>query len=82
MKLGVIFPQVEIGNDPATIRDYAQAVEKLGYNHLLVYEHVLGASRERVESLGLRPPYTHKLPFTNRSSYLGFWRASPRTWSW
>jgi hypothetical protein len=26
MKVGVVFPQVEIGNDPAAIRDYAQAV--------------------------------------------------------
>jgi hypothetical protein len=26
----VVFPQVEIGSDPAVIRDYAQAVEALG----------------------------------------------------
>jgi hypothetical protein len=31
MKVGVVFPQVEIGNDPAAIRDYAQAVEAMGY---------------------------------------------------
>jgi len=24
MKIGVVFPQTEIGNDPAAIRDYAQ----------------------------------------------------------
>jgi len=72
VKLGVIFPQVEIGNDPATIRDYAQAVEQLGYDHLLVYEHVLGASRERVESLRLRPPYTHKLSFHEPFVLFGF----------
>ena len=30
MKLGVVFPQTEIGNDPAAIRDYAQAAEQLG----------------------------------------------------
>jgi hypothetical protein len=27
MKIGVVFPQTEIGQDPALIRDYAQAVE-------------------------------------------------------
>jgi len=43
MKLGVVFPQTEIGNDPAAIRDFAQAVESLGYNHLVAYDHVLGA---------------------------------------
>ncbi len=40
---GAIFPQTEIGADPAVIRDYAQAVEAMGYHHLLAYEHVLGA---------------------------------------
>jgi probable F420-dependent oxidoreductase len=43
MRLGVVFPQTEIGSDPAVIRDFAQAVEGLGFHHLLVYDHVLGA---------------------------------------
>lgn len=43
MKLGVVFPQTEIGSDPAVIRDFAQAVDAMGFHHLLVYDHVLGA---------------------------------------
>ncbi len=43
MKLGVTFPQTEIGTDPGAIREFAQVVEGLGFNHLLVYDHVLGA---------------------------------------
>ena len=43
MKLGVIFPQTEIGPDPASVREYAQTVEGLGYTHLQIYDHVLGA---------------------------------------
>ncbi len=43
MKTGVVFPQTEIGADPAAVRDYVQAVEELGYSHMLVYDHVLGA---------------------------------------
>jgi len=35
MDIGVVFPQVEIGSDPARIRDYAQAVEGMGYTHVL-----------------------------------------------
>jgi probable F420-dependent oxidoreductase len=46
VKLGVVFPQTESGVDPIAIRDYAQAVEGLGYNHLVAYDHVLGASTE------------------------------------
>ena len=44
MKLGVVFPQTEIGSDPVAIRDYAQAAEALGYTHLVAYDHVLGAT--------------------------------------
>lgn len=44
MRLGVIFPQTEIGTDPIAVRDFAQGVEALGYDHLLAYDHVLGAN--------------------------------------
>ena len=44
MRFGVIFPQTEIGTDTAVIRDYAQAAESLGYQHLLAYDHVVGAN--------------------------------------
>jgi len=47
MKLGVIFPQTEIGRDPGAIREYAQAAEASGYNHLAVYDHVLGADASK-----------------------------------
>ena len=43
MRVGVVFPQTEIGPDPVTIRDYVQAAEDLGYSHLIAYDHVLGA---------------------------------------
>ncbi len=63
MKIGVVFPQSEIGSDPAAIKDYAQAAEQLGYDHLLVYDHVLGAHPERFEQLSFRPPYTYQTTF-------------------
>jgi probable F420-dependent oxidoreductase len=47
MQVGVIFPQTEIGADPVAVRDYVQAAEHLGYAHLLVYDHVLGADAQR-----------------------------------
>ncbi len=43
MQLGVVFPQTEIGPDPGAVRDFAQAVEGLGYDHVEAYDHVLGA---------------------------------------
>jgi probable F420-dependent oxidoreductase len=61
VKLGVVFPQLEIGNDPAAIRDFAQAAEALGYTHLLAYDHVLGADPDREG--GWAGPYTKDTPF-------------------
>lgn len=43
MQTGAILPQTEIGADPADIRRYAESVERMGYKHILVYDHVLGA---------------------------------------
>ena len=43
MKIGVVFPQTELGGDRGAVRAYAQRVEELGFTHLLAYDHVLGA---------------------------------------
>lgn len=44
-QVGIVFPQFEIEPDPIVIRDFAQTVEGLGFDHLVAYDHVLGASR-------------------------------------
>jgi probable F420-dependent oxidoreductase len=72
MKIGVVFPQTEIGSDPAVIRDYAQATEGAGYQHLLVFDHVLGGKLERFDKLGRRPPYTDETPFHEPFVLFGF----------
>lgn len=43
MRVGVVFPQTELGGDPGAVRAYGERVESLGYAHVLVYDHVLGA---------------------------------------
>lgn len=43
MKIGAVFPQREISADPGEIKEFAQAVEDMGYNHLFIADHVLGA---------------------------------------
>lgn len=60
MQIGVTFPQTEIGADPAVIREYAQTVEGLGYEHLIAFDHVLGADpAQRANWQG----YTHQSLF-------------------
>jgi probable F420-dependent oxidoreductase len=51
-QIGVVFPQTELGSDPGAARAFVQAVEGLGYGHLQIYDHVLGADR------ALRPGWT------------------------
>jgi probable F420-dependent oxidoreductase len=46
MKIGVVFPQTEIGSDPDMIAKFAVTAESCGYDHLLAYDHVLGANTE------------------------------------
>jgi len=61
VRIGVVFPQTEIGNDPAVIRDFAQTAEGLGYSHVLAFDHVLGAGREHRPDW--RGPYDADTPF-------------------
>jgi len=57
MRLGVVFPQTEIGSDRVVIKDYAQAAEELGYSHILAYDHVIGANL--ASRPGWQLPYRH-----------------------
>ena len=43
MKFGVVLPQNEGMRDPIVIRDFAQAVEGMGFSHLITADHVVGA---------------------------------------
>lgn len=61
MKLGAIFPQLEIGADPGAVREYALALEDMGYNHVGIYDHVLGADTGHYKEW--RGPYTSKSLF-------------------
>ena len=70
MQLGVVFPQTEIGAEPGPIREYALAAEAAGYEHLLVYDHVLGADPERPG--GFTGPYTHDTLFHEPMVLFGY----------
>ena len=61
MRIGAVFPQMEIGNDPAAIRHWAEAVEDMGYQHVLVFDHVLGAGADTRPDWGAR--YTSDTAF-------------------
>jgi probable F420-dependent oxidoreductase len=61
MKIGIIYPQTELKGDPTAVRRIGLAAEELGYDHLLAYDHVLGAPHDREPKL--TGPYTDQHPF-------------------
>jgi len=68
MQLNAMFPTRDIGNDPAQIRDWAQAAEDLGYAYIEVPDHVFGATARD----GWTPLYNEKDPFHETFVTLGF----------
>lgn len=61
MKTGIIYPQNELHGDPGAVRKIGLATEELGFDHLLTYDHVLGATHDREPKL--MGPYTENDPF-------------------
>jgi len=61
MRVGAVFPQLEIGTDPDVIARYARTVEELGYDHLVIFDHVLGADANRPG--GWTGAYDHRSMF-------------------
>ncbi|MDP9319476.1 MAG: LLM class F420-dependent oxidoreductase [Chloroflexota bacterium] len=60
MRLHAIFPQTEIGSDPAVIARFIRDIEAMGFDGLVAYDHVLGADPARP---GWSGPYTVDTPF-------------------
>lgn len=61
MKVLAVFPQLEIGADPTVIARYATEIERMGFDGIVVFDHVLGAHPERPG--GWTGPYTHESMF-------------------
>jgi alkanesulfonate monooxygenase SsuD/methylene tetrahydromethanopterin reductase-like flavin-dependent oxidoreductase (luciferase family) len=71
MKVGVVYPQIELGGDPDAVRRIGKAVEDLGFDYLLAYDHVLGAEHADREPL-LTGPYTERDPFRDVFVMFGY----------
>jgi probable F420-dependent oxidoreductase len=70
MRIGVVFPQTEIGPDAAAVRAYGERVEALGFTHVLAYDHVVGA--DPAAHPGWRGPYDLKSTFHEPFVVFGF----------
>jgi probable F420-dependent oxidoreductase len=70
MRLGAVFPQTEIGADVAAVRTFAEGVQELGFDHLVAYDHVLGA--DRATHTHLAGPYRTEHMFHEIMVLLGY----------
>lgn len=61
MQVGVVYPQTELRGDPEAVRRFGRAAEEMGYDYLIAYDHVVGASHDRIPQL--TGPYTEHDPF-------------------
>jgi probable F420-dependent oxidoreductase len=62
MEIGVAYPQNELRGDPTAVRRFGKAAEDMGFDHLLAYDHVLGAVHAG-RTPPLMGPYTEHDPF-------------------
>jgi probable F420-dependent oxidoreductase len=73
MKVGVVYPQTELNGDPVAVDRIGRSVEQMGYDHLILYDHVVGAVHEnRNPPLWKHGPYTDKDPFHDPLVVFGY----------
>ena len=73
----MVFPQTEIGTNPEDVARFATAAEDIGYDHIIVFDHVLGASTaSRPDWYG---PYTSESQFLEPFVLYGFLAGLTRT---
>jgi probable F420-dependent oxidoreductase len=70
MQIGAIYPQTELPTDADTVRGYVRRVEELGYRHIEVYDHVVGA--DPAVHVGWSGPYDVDTTFHEPLVFFGF----------
>jgi probable F420-dependent oxidoreductase len=69
-RIGAVFPQTELGGDPGAVRAWVQAVTEFGYEHIAVFDHVVGADPQ--VHAGWDRPYTVETTFHEILVLFGF----------
>jgi probable F420-dependent oxidoreductase len=78
MKVGITLPQSEITGDPIAVRDFVQAVEESGFDHMVMADHVLGADHAQHPALA-GAPYGHENAFHEPFVLMGYLSAYTTT---
>jgi probable F420-dependent oxidoreductase len=76
MRIGIVYPQTELGSDVGALRAYASTVEAAGFTHILAYDHVVGA--DPAAHADWRGPYDVSTTFHEPFVMFGFLAALTR----
>lgn len=71
MRVGASYPTTEVAGDPDAIRKFIRALEDLGYDHMMAWDHVVKAPHEGRDP-PLTGPYTEKHSFHDPFVLFGF----------
>ena len=55
MRIGAIYPQIDLGSEPHKVKDYCQSVEALDFKHITCFDQVVGLDMSKRPGL----PYVH-----------------------
>ena len=82
MDFGVSFPQTQIGNDPAIMRNFVTTAEDLGFERLTLVDHILGAkdAKDAPWAVHYTIEYGFHEPMTLFAWLAAFTSWSPPTW--
>ena len=70
MHIGATFPNQQLGAGPGAIRDFLQALEGMGYEHLAFADHIVGVDVTNRPDWDM--PYTNKTVFHEPMAFSGF----------
>lgn len=71
MRVGAVYPQSELGGDPSAVGRIGITVEELGFDHILAYDHVVGAVHAG-RTPPLTGPYSETDPFHDPFVMFGY----------
>src|SRR3989442_1944308 len=71
MNIGITVPITEFGADLVGLRDFVQAAEELGYAHVRLLDHVLGADPQFHPEVPVFP-YTHQSSIHEPLTLMGY----------
>ncbi|TGD71754.1 LLM class F420-dependent oxidoreductase [Mangrovimicrobium sediminis] len=71
MQLGASYPTTEVTADPQSVRKFVRAIEEMGYDYIMAYDHVVKTPQEGREPR-LMGPYTEKHSFQDPFVFFAF----------